>query len=215
MDSKILVPTLLALLALSGCDQNVAPPGAARRAEPATRVGNEPQSRPPADEAAATKTTGDSAAGLGWTPPANWISEPPRTMRAATYGVPPVTGQGEAGECAVFYFGAGQGGDVAANLQRWISQFQQPGGKSSEEAAKTAKQKINGLNVTTIDLSGTYLASAGPMAPSRESKPGYRLLGAIVEAPQGNVFFKFTGPAQTVADNAGAFQAMLNSLHKD
>ncbi len=135
-------------------------------------------------------------------------------MRAATYRVPAAASDSEGGECAVFYFGPGQGGDVNANLQRWFGQFEQPSGKSSEQAAKTSKQTISGLSVTTVDLSGTYLASAGPMSPVKERRPGYRLLGAIVAAPEGNVFFKFTGPAKTVAAAADEFQAMLKSLRK-
>ncbi len=129
-------------------------------------------------------------------------------MRAATYTVPAAGGDREDGECAVFYFGPGQGGSVEANVQRWISQFE------TKAKPQTAKKTINGLAVTTIDLSGTYLASAGPMSPAKTSKPGYRLLGGIVEAPQGPVFFKFTGPAKTVAANQAAFDKLLASLRR-
>ena len=68
-------------------------------------------------------------------------------MRAATYTV------GE-GECAVFYFGAGQGGGVQANIDRWIGQFE-PEGKPV-----TAKRTINGLAVTTIDVSAEHQRAA-------------------------------------------------------
>jgi hypothetical protein len=50
------------------------------------------------------------------------------------------------------------------------------------------------------------MAGAGP------AKSGYRLLGAIAEGPQGSLFFKFTGPAKTVAANQAAFQKMIQSL---
>jgi hypothetical protein len=148
----------------------------------------------------------ESAGGLQWTAPAGWKSQPQRPMRAATYAVPAAAGDKEDGECAVFYFGPGQGGGVEANIQRWVSQFE------TSAKPQTAKKTINGLAVTTIDLSGTYLASAGPMAPTKTSKPGYRLLGAIVEGPQGGVFFKFTGPAKTVAAGQAAFDKMLAGI---
>ena len=135
-------------------------------------------------------------------------------MRAATYRASPAPGDKEEAECGVYYFGAGQGGGVQGNLKRWIGQFEQPDGKSSEQAAQVRKQTINGLSVTTIDLAGTYAGSGGPMATAKVSKPGYRLLGAIVEAPQGAVFFKFTGPAKTIAGNQGAFQGLLKSLSR-
>lgn len=49
---------------------------------------------------------------------------------------------------------------------------------------------------------------------AKSSKPGYRMLGAIVEGPQGSVFFKFTGPAKTVAANQKAFDGMIESVGK-
>ncbi len=52
------------------------------------------------------------------------------------------------------------------------------------------------------------------MAPVQEKKPGFRMLGAIVEAPQGAVFFKMTGPANTVTKAEGGFEAMLKTLKR-
>jgi len=40
-------------------------------------------------------------------------------------------------------------------------------------------------------------------------------LGAIVEGSQGSVFFKFTGPAKTVAQNQSAFEKMLASMSSE
>ena len=65
---------------------------------------------------------------------------------------------------------------------------------------------------TVVDLSGTYLFSPTPMSPEKTSKPGYRMLGAIVEGPGGSLFFKLTGPEGTVAANVAGFDAMLSSI---
>jgi hypothetical protein len=101
---------------------------------------------------------------------------------------------------------------VEANLDRWIGQFLQADGKASKQAAKVAKREMHGLEVATVDVSGAYTGMGGPMVQAGAPKPGYRLLGAIVEGPQGSVFFKFTGPAKTVALNQAAFDKMLASL---
>ncbi len=154
----------------------------------------------------------DTTGGIQWTAPNGWKSEGARPMRAATYRTPAAAGDKEDGECGVSFFGPGQGGSVEDNVKRWTGQFEQPGGKASEQAAHIAKQTVNGLKVTTIDVAGTYTGGGGPMAAVKSSKPGYRLLGAIVEAPQGLVFFKLTGPAKTVAAQQGAFQGLLKSL---
>ncbi len=133
-------------------------------------------------------------------------------MRLATYTIPPAAGDRDSGECGVYYFGPGQGGSVDANLDRWIGQFVQPDGKSSKDAAKIDKRTIHGLKVTTVEVSGAYSGMGGPRAPQGAPKPGYRLLGAIVEASQGSIFFKFTGPAKTVAQNQTTFEKLLSSL---
>src|SRR6266851_498728 len=123
-----------------------------------------------------------SAGGARWSVPARWKERPERPMRVATYAVPAAGGAAE-GECAVFYFGKGQGGSVEENLSRWAKQFD--GGPP-----KTETKTVAGLRVHVTDVSGTYLAAGGPMMQTQEKKPGYRLLGAIVETPEGLVFFK-------------------------
>ena len=127
-------------------------------------------------------------------------------MRLATYTIPP------GAECGVYFFGSGQGGSVDANLDRWIGQFLQADGKPSKDAAKIAKRTIHGWPVTTVDVSGAYSGMAGPTAQPGPAVAGYRMLGAIVEGPQGSIFFKFTGPAKTIAANQAAFDKMLESL---
>jgi len=148
----------------------------------------------------------DSGAGVRWTMPAGWKAEAQRPMRLATYSVQP------GAECGVYFFGSGQGGSVDANVDRWIGQFLQAGGKPSKAAAKIAKRTIHGWPVTMVDVSGAYTGMGGPTAQAGPAIPGYRMLGAVVEGPQGSIFFKFTGPAKTIAANQEAFDKMLESL---
>ncbi len=157
--------------------------------------------------AAASNTPPSAAGGLRWTVPAVWQAAAERPMRVATYAIPAAEGQ-EAGECGVFFFGRGQGGSVEDNLTRWKGQFEPP------PTAKPVERSVNGLKVHEISLSGTYLAPGGPMMQSQGKKPGWRLLGAIVEAPDGLVFFKCTGPAATIAKAEKDFAALVKSLSK-
>jgi hypothetical protein len=148
-----------------------------------------------------------TAAGVKWTIPASWKLEAGRPMRVATYEVPAAPGS-EPGECGIFYFGPGQGGSVEENLARWSQQFE------AAAPAKKASKSIHELRVHTIELSGTYLAPSGPMMQSQGKKPGYRLLGAIVESPHGLLFFKCTGPAATLTKAQIDFDRMIGSLSK-
>ena len=51
-------------------------------------------------------------------------------MRAATYTIPPVAGDTASAECVVYFFGAGQGGSVQANLDHWKGQILAPRGQT-------------------------------------------------------------------------------------
>jgi hypothetical protein len=155
----------------------------------------------------------ESAAGVKWTAPAGWTSQAPRPMRAATYAIGPTSGDKTGAECAVYFFGPGQGGSVDANVTRWKSQFTGPGGAPA--AANVATRKVRGLAMTTIDVAGDYSGIGGPTATAPQTVAGYRLLGAIIEGPGGNVFIKFTGPVKTIAANQQKFEQLLASFQPE
>jgi hypothetical protein len=155
----------------------------------------------------------EQAAGLSWTAPAAWKSQGERPMRAATYVIPAAKGDQEPAELAVFFFGQGQGGPADANVKRWIDQFRKADGSSAESVATVKKETVAGLPATSLDVKGTYLGG-GPQMGSGAPKPGYRLLGAIVEGPGGNLYFKLTGPEKTVAEAAAPFRKLLEGIRK-
>jgi hypothetical protein len=150
---------------------------------------------------------------LKWDVPPGWVSKPSASsMRVAEFSLPRVDGDSEDGALAVFFFG-GQGGSVQANLDRWMLQMAQPGGRPSKDVAKTTTLKTrSGLAVTLVDLTGTYVAEVSPGSPERFNKPGFRLRAAVVETPEGPYFVKLTGPAKTIARWDQSFAAFLQSL---
>ncbi|MEP7366690.1 MAG: hypothetical protein ABI972_25820, partial [Acidobacteriota bacterium] len=149
----------------------------------------------------------ETAGGLKWTAPASWKAQPERPMRAATYSVPKAAGDAEDGECAVFYFGTGQGGSVQANIERWYGQFETMAKPPAPREAKAGKYKV-----TYVEHSGSYKSGGPMMATAATKKAGFQLLGAIVEGPQGSVFFKLTGPAKTVSAAKTSFEKMLQGI---
>ena len=129
----------------------------------------------------------------GW----QWVV-PSSPMRKAQLAVP---GQDGPAEVTFFHFGAGQGGGVQANVDRWFGQFQDAKTSQSREMAGRT-------GVTIVRATGNFLSGmpGGPTTPM----PGYALLGAILESPEGDVFVKMTGPAATVASAGEAFLKMVN-----
>jgi hypothetical protein len=152
------------------------------------------------------------AAGLTFATPDGWRQSPPTSsMRVAEFVLPRAVGDGEDAQLIVYYFGGG-GGSVEANMQRWIGQIRQPDGKPSSEAAKKETRKVNGLSLTLVDVSGTYIAEMSPGAGDHNNKMRFRLRAGVVETSKGPYFIKLTGPEKTVAKWEGAFDQFVNSF---
>ena len=177
--------------------------GAAPAAKPAT----------PAAPGAAKTVPVETKAGLSFSVPETWKSQPPSsTMRQAQIAIPKSEGDPEDAELVVFHFGAQQGGSVQENLDRWIAQFAGPDGKAPTASAKVEKRDVGGLAVTTVDVGGRYVANVRPGSPEKYDKPNFRMLAAVVTTPGGNFFFKLVGPAKTVEANTKAFQSAIDSV---
>ena len=124
--------------------------------------------------------------------PESWIKQQPRSsMRKAQFALPAQEGDPEDAELVVFYFGTASAGSVGANLARWRGQM-----KGAE--GDTKKSAVNGMAVTTLDVSGSYAAAMGPMMQAGPEKPNYRMIASIVESRAGAYYFKLTGPEKTV-----------------
>jgi hypothetical protein len=157
-----------------------------------------------------------ASAALKFDPPAGWVSKTPSsTMRVAEFALPKTGADTEDADVTVYFFGSGQGGTVQANLDRWMGQMTQPGGRASKDLAKTTALKTkSGLAVTLLDVAGTYVAEVRPGSTERFNKPGFRLRAAVIETPGGPYFVKLTGPSATVAKWDAAFLAFVQSARE-
>jgi len=116
--------------------------------------------------------------GLVWSVPPGWTLSPtglhPRIAEMRTTGNLNIL---------VFSLGRG-GGSVAANLQRWRSQFQ-PVTDSAIEWDTTG-----GVAQTIGQWTGSYRGGDGSVASDGSRQT---MVGAVVEGPGGRVFFKVVG----------------------
>jgi len=157
--------------------------------------------------ASPASTTGE----LKFKIPDGWTSETPSSgMRVAQYQLPATEGDTEAASLVVFYFGAGQGGSVEANLDRWMGQIQQPNGGSSKDKAKTESLTVNGMNVTLLDVTGAYAGGDMGRAPA-QARGNYRMRAGVIESPKGAYFVKLVGPEKTVGKWDDSFMAFIKS----
>jgi hypothetical protein len=192
--STLLTP-ILCLALLGGCgDDDDSGASGAERAEAAEARAT---TAPPRIERL--------AGGVGWQAEEPFVAvRPDNEMRDAQYEV---RDHPEA-VLTVAHFppSEGGGGDVQANLDRWVGQLR----NASEPVIE--RREVHDLPVTTVDVRGTFVGRRGMGGPT-PPQPGYRLLGAIVEGPQGLVFFKLLGPAEAVHLAADAFARLVETIH--
>ena len=157
-------------------------------------------------------------AGLAFVPPGEWKDLGPSGMRKGSFTFGPVEGDTDVAEVTVFYFGSGQGGDIESNIRRWVGQMDPPEGKAIEEVVLRSKRETpTGLVLHVVEVDGIYQRSmgGGPMTGGRtKAYPDWRMVGAIIEAPEGNVFFKLVGPEATARVMEESYRAMLGAAAK-
>jgi hypothetical protein len=210
--SRFLAGTaLFVLIAPAGCG------GGEKKAEQPQPVQSAADAPPNTthDETQAPAMGGATIAGVTFTPPANWQDLGPSGMRQAQFRLAPVEGDAAEGEVNVFYFGPQSGGGVDANLQRWIGQMILPDGGDPAAKAEHSSFTADGMPGHVISLDGSFKSGGGrPMGGEGEILPGYRLVGVVIEGPQGSVFFKLTGPAATARAMESDLLAMVKNARQ-
>jgi len=165
----------------------------------------------------ATATPAEPAASAGSTlilaPQPGWAVEAPSSkMRKAQYLLPRADGDAQDASLVVYYFGAGGGGGREANLERWAGQFEQPDGTASAERLKSSDRTVNGLAVTDVELSGTYVAETAPGSGERVREEGWRMIASIIDTPAGAYYAKLVGPEKTVTRWEPSYRAFVDGL---
>jgi hypothetical protein len=196
---RLMAVTLLAMLLIS-CSGN---DGAEQGGADSLETSAEP------DKVLRLSEKPDQAAGISWNLPIDWKQVASSGMSVAGYLIPAARSDTADATCTCFFFGSGQGGDVEANVKRWLSQVTQPDGSPTLARMKRSEIELDCCRITIVDIPGTYHAAGMGGGGARD---GWVILGAIVEAPEGNVFFKLTGPEATVYANRAQFVGMLESI---
>ena len=195
-------------LGVLGCNRGPEPPPVRETQAPPpvepTVVETGPDERTEVRPQAPFDPASPALGGMKWSAPEAFVyRRPTRPMRNAEYAIAGSAGEAE---MTVFHF-PGMGGSIDDNIARWVGQFRKADGTPAE--AETSERTVGGLSVHLVDVRGNF--SAGMMAGGG-TQAGQRLLGAIVQAPAGPVFFKLVGPEATVESASDAFDAFVLSF---
>ena len=145
--------------------------------------------------------------------PETWKAQETNSQfRAAQFAIPKADGDDRDGELVVYFFGKGGGGGVEANVKRWQQQIVPPEGKKIEDVMKKDSFKVGDVNVTVVDLQGTYQAPPFAANQKTEKIANARMVGVVFESPNGPYFFKLVGPAKTIEANRKGFDEWLKNF---
>jgi len=148
---------------------------------------------------------------LKFTIPSRWKIEPVESpARGGQWRVPPLHGEGDGGEVVVFYFGAGVGGSAEENIDAWIGTMFNAEGHPA--AAERKKHEKGGLTIFQVVIFGTYYQVVSLPGVPPVPKSNYGLLGAVIENPQGAIYWRFTGPEALITANLPLFNKVIDSV---
>jgi hypothetical protein len=146
--------------------------------------------------------------------PADWVEEPSTSrMRLKQFKLPGGAGQ-EPAELTIYFFGKGSGGSAEDNVKRWRAMFTSADGKKSADLGKVEKFKVGDVDITYLDVHGTYLTKVPPFAPNAKTvaTPGQRMLAVVFESKDGPYFLRLVGPAATVEKQKKSFDEWLKAF---
>lgn len=209
---KYLVSSLLmtGLLALAACGGGDADQGLQQTGQHGAdaRIATHSKGNPP------TLPGEKTIAGITFVPPSAWQDLGASGMRQAQFRLPAVSGDSAPGEVNIFYFGPQSGGGVEANLQRWVGQITLAEGVDPKEATTRDTFTADGMAGHVVAINGSYKSGGRPMGGGGTLLPGYRLVGVVLEGPQGSLFFKLTGPLATAKAMESDLMGMVRRAHQ-
>jgi hypothetical protein len=153
----------------------------------------------PAPTAAASSD--DHGPDYTWETPTGWVELPPSSFRVVNF----LVAGDERAECYLSVL-SGDGGGLAANINRWRKQMQLP--ELDPDAVNALPTSaLLGAEAVVFDATGTWSGMNGEGGESNQ-----RMLGLLAIADTGSRFLKLVGPADIIAGEIDAFASLARSL---
>lgn len=137
------------------------------------------------------------------TAPSDWtVTEPQHSFYLNTWELP------GGGVANISFFGD-KPSIVQDNLTRWVNQFQNADGTPVETAENFSLNDAP-METQMIFVEGTLVSTA--QIGGGEARENWMLIGAVIEAPHGQLYVKVIGPRDGLHQQMGAVQQMLRDL---
>ena len=152
--------------------------------------------------------------GMTFTPATQWTDFGPSGDLVASYAYGPLKGEPDSATMVVTFTPGGGAADIANRQESWFNQFALLDGRDPRTGAIQYDLQVDGMTVHMLSLFGIYIIPAAPGSYEKIEKKPYRLLTAIVEAPEGNVHLKLSGPDYTATIMIEAYMTMIKAIKK-
>ncbi len=163
---------------------------------------------------AAPETSLFKAGGLQFTMPGRWTAEPATSpVRAGQWRIPATRGAlpgPEDAELVVFYFAPGGGGTAQENIDGWRGAVRDDSG--SPVTGLLSTRQPGGFKVSELIATGTYLDPVPMPGLPPVPRPGGELVGVVVENPNGNLYWRLTGPEPLVTAALPLLRQAIDSV---
>jgi len=104
------------------------------------------------------------------------------------------------------------------NINRWKSEFKFPLGAPPNKVFAVEKKKIDGYELSIVQLRGTFMeSSGGPFSGKKTPRENYMMKAVIIspvdaDAKTPKCFIKLVGSEKTLKQHAKAYDAMVKSM---
>jgi hypothetical protein len=141
--------------------------------------------------------------------PGEWRAEKakgPKTLKAA-FRLEAADGDKDPAHATLWYFGE------KGTVDKSVSVFAKMFGTTADKMKKESLD-VGGMKATTCEVAGSFTEGQGKKKDkAADPKPGYKLIAAIIEAPDGTWVARLVGPEKTVEKHRETFLKWVKSAH--
>ena len=153
-------------------------------------------------------------AGAVFVPATQWEELGSSGEMIAHYLYGPLEKETEQAEVTVFFFGE-KPHDSQEIMERWMDQISIADGRDARSTARLHSRQVGGMTAHVLSMDGIYTPpSDGFDKEDTGVRDYFRLIGVVIEAPGGNIFFKLTGPDYTGRVMIDQFMNMIYRVKK-
>lgn len=153
--------------------------------------------------------------GLSYRPSMTWEYHGANADTTAWFTYGPLADDTRQASLTVHFVPADKAPDYTEYFSYWLKMMDYSNLENPESAALRHDRKADGMTVHVQSLQGRYIPSPGQLGPGETSPlPAHRLVGIVVEAPEGLVLFELVGPDYTGRVMIEQFMNMIYRLKK-